>query len=113
MEARTLPPRVAALFAAAKAAGYQVVCGRLQVQLFYQQESVSRPRDDKLGGWNKKQHHWYISKLRADAHVDLMTQHGFCRRENPSGHSWWGLDGEENEGAFRSVIEALTDVPIS
>ena len=83
------------------------------MQIYYQQGPIFRERRDKLGGWNTKEHHWYVSKLRADENSVLMSQHDFCWCVNSNGHSFWQTDGEEGTDAFQSVIEALTGVKVS
>ena len=58
------------LFDAAEAAGYEVRQGRMQIMLWHD--------GDKVGGWNTKDGHWYISKVLARDHEALMRRLGFA-----------------------------------
>ena len=65
----------------------------------------------KVGGWNTRNEHWYVSKVIARGRDALLERNGFRWMEKP-GHEWWQLDGAENAHVFVSVTEALTGVPI-
>ena len=65
----------------------------------------------KVGGWNTRNRHWYVSKVIARGRDALLERHGFRWMEKP-GHEWWQLDGADNARAFVSVTEALTGVRI-
>ena len=100
-----LPRVVRAFFdSAAKTAGYRIECGKLQVMLYHDA--------NKLGGWNTKERHWYVSRVIAYGHSKLMKQHGFRWMERSNGHGWWQIDNEDGARAFRDVVEALTGVSI-
>ena len=100
-----LPICVRDLFDAAKSAGYQVKPGRLQVMLW----CYGR----KVGGWNTKESHWYVSKVMAGDHRELMNRYGFRWMERNDGrHCWWQIDQADSTPAFQAVAEALTGVPI-
>ena len=93
---------VKALLTAAEAAGYEVRPGRQQVML--------RHDGRKVGGWNTKHDHWYVSRVIAGDHEDLMERNGFRWMTKTGGHCWWQLDGEDDADSFRNVVEALTGV---
>lgn len=100
-----LPISVRDLFDAAKSAGYQVKPGRLQVMLWC--------HGRKVGGWNTKESHWYVSKVMAADHRELMNRYGFRWMErNDRRHCWWQIDQADSTPAFQAVAEALTGVPI-
>ncbi len=89
-----------AFFDAAEAAGFAVERGALQIMLWH--------GGDKVGGWNTKDAHWYVSKVIARGRDDLMVRHGLRWMTNSHGHCWWQLDGTDRAGAFQAVVEALT-----
>ena len=92
-----------ALFNAAENAGYEIKRGAMQVMLFHSGR--------KVGGWNTKDSHWYISKVIASNHREVMERHGFRWMEKADGrHCWWQIDGEHNTGKFHAVVTALTGV---
>ncbi len=67
----------------------------------------------KVGGWNTRSKHWYVSKVLASGQNQLMQRLGFRWMENSTGrHCWWQIDGAENTGAFQAAVEALTGVAI-
>ena len=94
---------VKALFDAAQAGGYTVKHGRMQIMLWH--------GSDKVGGWNTKDGHWYVSKGIARDHEELVRRYGFRWMTKSDGHCWWQLDGVDNAGAFQTVAAALTGVP--
>ena len=95
---------ISALFAAAKAARYEVSHGRQQIML--------RHDGRKVGGWNTRDRHWYVSKVIARDSEGLLERHGFRWMTKSDGqHCWWQLDGSDNAGAFQAVAEALIGVP--
>ena len=100
---KPLPTPVGEFFKAAKAAGYTVKCGRQQVMLSC---------GYKVGGWNTLNRHWYVSKVIASGHDELLRRHGFCWKEKP-GHEWWQLDNADNLGSFQAVVETLTCVSMA
>ena len=100
---KPLPTTVGKFFKAAKAADYTVKYGRQQVMLFC---------GCKVGGWNTRERHWYVSKVVSRGRDEVMRRHGFIWIERPR-HSWWQLDGEDNAETFQSVVNVLTDVPSS
>lgn len=102
-----LPPRQSAasmkFFGAAEAAGFTVRRGRQQVMLYH--------RERKVGGWNTRNAHWYVSRIMAQNRDELLLQHGFRWREKRD-HAWWQLDGIENASTFAAVVEGLTGTRI-
>ena len=58
---------ISALFAAAKAAPYEVSHGRQQIML--------RHDGRKVGGWNTRDRHWYVSKVIARDSEGLLERH--------------------------------------
>ena len=53
--------------------------------------------------------HWYVSRLIAEGHDELMQRHGFVLMDRATDeHRWWQLNGTGRADAFRSVCEALT-----
>ena len=92
------------LFNAAEAAGYEVRRGRQQIML--------RHDGRKVGGWNTRDHHWYVSKVIARDKDELVEGHGFRWMTKSDGrHCWWQLDGVDNATEFQAVTEALTGIP--
>ena len=65
-----LPAAVGAFFNAASKAGYRVREGKEQVMLFAASGA-------KVGGWNKRWGHWYVSRVIAEGRDALMLRHGF------------------------------------
>ncbi len=86
-----------------EAAGMTMKRGKQQIMLFH--------NGRKIGGWNTKDGHWYISKTIARDQECLLRKHGFRWREKPT-HQWWQLDGEAQGPTFRAVVRALTETPI-
>ena len=66
---------------------------------------------DKLGGWNTKDEHWYVSKVIARDHEELVRRYGFRWMTKSGRHCWWQLDGSEQAETFQAVVEALTEAP--
>ena len=91
------------VFDAAKAAGYTVRRGNQQIMLYCQKQ--------KVGGWNTREKHWYVSKVIAEGRDDLLLCFGFRWMERPR-HQWWQVDGEKNAHAFVSVVQTLTGSPM-
>ena len=91
------------VFRAAEAAGFTVKRGRQQIMLYRERR--------KIGVWNTKDAHWYVSKVMARNRDDLLLRHGFGWRENGD-HAWWQLDGIENGHAFVAVVQGLTGTRI-
>ena len=92
------------VFRAAEAAGFMVRRGRQQVMLYHQGR--------KVGGWNPRNAHWYVSKVIAWNRGELLREHGFRWKEKRD-HAWWQLDGAENAYAFVAVVERLTGTRIN
>lgn len=88
---------------AVEAAGFTVRRGRQQTMLYL--------HGRKVGGWNSRERHWYVSKVIAGSQEGLLLRHGFRWREKGR-HAWWQLDGVENECAFLAVVEGLTGAGI-
>ena len=93
-------PRV---FEALEAAGLAVKHGRQQVMVSCDGR--------KVGGWNTRNGHWYVSKVIALGRDALLERYGFRWMEKP-GHEWWQLDGADNAHVFVAVTETLTGVRI-
>ena len=91
------------VFDAAKAAGYTVRKGVQQIMLFFQKR--------KVGGWNTREKHWYVSKVIAEGREDLLLCSGFRWMERPR-HQWWQVGGGKNADAFVSVVQTLTGSPM-
>ena len=87
------------VFRAAEAAGFTVRPSRQQVMLYRQGR--------KVGGWNTRNAHWYVSKVIARNRDELLREHGFRWKEKRD-HAWWQLDGIENPRAFVAVVARLT-----
>lgn len=104
----TLPEEVRLLFCAAIAAGYRLRVGKQQMVLFL-------PSDNqRIGGWNTRNKHWYISVPKTVGRDSVLKKHGFTRKEHPqTGHRWWQRDGVDGVDAFQRVVQNLTDVPIT
>ena len=104
-----LPPRVGEFFARAKTAGYRVVDnGRSHVRLYCQDGPDFRELRDKVGGWNRYQKHWYVSKMRAGKENALPPQCGFRWVESSTDH--WRREGEDGVDDFQRLVEAITGV---
>lgn len=108
-----LPPTVKHFFEWAASRGFEVERGNQQVMLWYRTECGRRK---KVGGWNTKKEHWYVSKTLAGAkgaeNEELMNNHGFRWEENPhSGHTWWQIDGADNTSKFRALAMELLQGP--
>ena len=88
---------------AAEAAGFTVRRGRQQTMLYLEGR--------KVGGWNTRDGHWYVSKVMAGGREALLVRHGFGWKEKGR-HAWWQLDGIENGCAFLAVVEGLTGTRI-
>ena len=102
-----LPEEVRLFFAAAMAAGYQLRVGKQQMMLFLP------PDTQRIGGWNTRQKHWYISTPKTLGRDSLVAKHGFRKMEHSrTGHCWWQLHGADGVGAFQAVVVELTGVPI-
>ena len=86
-----------------KANGYVVELGRMQLKISY--------GGQKLGGWNTKDEHWYVSKVVAQGRSALLERHGFRWKEKPD-HQWWQIDGVEGACEFVAVASELTGVQI-
>ena len=91
------------VFDRAMAAGYTVKQGHQQIMLFHE--------GWKVGGWNTRERHWYVSKVIAEGRDDLLLRSGFRWMERPR-HQWWQADGEKNADAFVSVVQTLTGSPM-
>ena len=65
----------------------------------------------KVGGWNTRSGHWYMSKVISRGRDSLLERHGFRWMEKP-GHEWWQLDGADNASVFVAVTGTLTGVRI-
>lgn len=98
-----LPPSVAGLFASAETTGYVLIHGS--------RKSWITLRGRKVGGWDDRLQCWYISKILARDHEELVRTNGFQWRDNNNGHQWWRLSGPHNAGTFQKVVEALTEHP--
>lgn len=103
MRCDSLHPIVRAFAEAAKAKGYVIELGRMQLMVSY--------GGQKLGGWNTNNEHWYVSKVIAQGRSELLESHGFLWKEKP-GHQWWQIDGVGRVSEFRAVVAQLTGVPI-
>ncbi len=86
-----------------EAKGYVVVRGKQQLQISHGRR--------KVGGWNTREKHWYVSKVIAEGHSALLKRHGFCWEEKPR-HQWWQIDGVEGACGFVAVASELTGVRI-
>ena len=99
-----LPRKVEETVEAMQAKGYVVDrSGKQQLQISY--------RGQKVGGWNTRDEHWYVSKVIARGHCALLKRHGFRWREKPD-HQWWQIDGVEGACGFVAVASELTGVRI-
>ena len=98
-----LHPKVRRVAEAMKAKGYEVDVGKQQLKISHDGR--------KLGGWNTRDEHWYVSKVRAKGHSALLKRHGFRWKEKP-GHEWWQIDGVEGACGFVAVASELTGVQI-
>lgn len=96
-----MPSSVGKLFKDSMKAGYTVQHGRQQVMLSY--------HGRKVGSWNTLDRHWYVSRVIASGHDELLRRHGFCWKGKP-GHEWWQLVNADNLGSFQAVVETLTCV---
>ena len=103
----TLPEEVRLFFCAAMAAGYRLRVGKQQMVLFLP------PDKQRIGGWNSRAKHWYVSAPRTVGRDWIPKKHGFRRMEHPhTGHHWWKRDGAEGVDAFQRVVVELAGVPI-
>ena len=105
-----LPAKVKAIVEAAAAAGFIIEQKKQQAMLW----GVSQDGHQyKVGGWNTRNKHWYVSNLLApNDQSELMEGHGFRWMEKSAGrHCWWQIDGAENTDAFRAVVAKLTGTP--
>ena len=99
-----LPDSVRGLFEAASRADYRVKVGKQQVMLFSGDGL-------KVGGWNTRKRHWYVSRVITEGWGELMMRHDFVFMDRKlDDHRWWQLEGAQRADAFRSVCEALTGV---
>ena len=103
MRCDSLHPIVRGVVEAMQANGYVVELCKMQLKISY--------GGRKLGGWNTKDKHWYVSKVVAQDRSALLERHGFRRKEKP-GHQWWQIDGVEGACEFVAVASELTGVPI-
>ena len=83
--------------------GFRIEKGAQQIMLFSRENK-------KVGGWNTRDGHWYVSKLVAQGREDLLRDHGFEWMEK-SGHQWWQRNRAANACAFANVVTALTGTP--
>ena len=89
------------------AAGYQLRVGKQQMMLFLP------PDTQRIGGWNTRQNHWYLSTPKTEGREAVVAKHGFRKKVHPrTGHRWWQLHGVEGVGAFQAAIVEVTGVPI-
>ena len=103
-----LPATVKTLLDSADGDAYKVEHGRQQAMLWFGDRDG---RWHKIGGWNTRHGHWYVSKLMARGRDDLMERHGFrWRVKSSGGHGWWQIDGADHAPAFQAAVEALTGV---
>ena len=86
-----------------EAAGFMVRRGRQQTMLYHEGQ--------KIGGWNTRDGHWYVSKVAARNREELLLRHGFRWREK-KGHEWWQLQGNESGSAFVAVVKELTGIRV-
>ena len=98
--------KVDAVFAAAEAAGYWVREGRRRLILRH-------PRQGRIGGWDDRRGHWYISRFLAEGRETVPKSRGFESRTETTGHRYWRLDGVDGADAFASAVAELVGVPIA
>lgn len=104
---RTLPEEVRLFFSAAMASGYRLRVGKQQMVLYLP------PDTQRIGGWNSRAKHWYVSAPRTVGRDWILKKYGFRRMEHHhTGHRWWQIDGAESVDAFQGVVVELTGVPI-
>ena len=102
-----LPEEVRLFFCAAMAAGYRLRVGKQQMVLFLP------PDKQRIGGWNCRNKHWYVSAPKTAGRDSILRTHGFREMKHPhTGHRWWQLDGTNGVDAFQRVVVELTGVPI-
>ena len=61
----------------------------------------------RVGGWDDNLGCWYISKVLARGHEQLLHGKKFRWQDNNNGHEWWRLDGAHNAQTFQIVVEAI------
>ena len=102
-----LPEEVRLFFCAAMAAGYRLRVGKQQMVLFLP------PDPQRIGGWNSRTKHWYVSAPNTAGRDWILKKHGFQAMEHPrTGHRWWQRDGADGVDAFQRVVVELTGEPI-
>lgn len=95
-----LPSEVEDLFRSAAAGGYKRSPGTRKEWITLDGRSV--------GGWDDRLGCWYISKVRARGHEQLLRSNKFRWQDNNNGHQWWRLDGVHNAPSFQTVVETIT-----
>lgn len=86
--------------------GYRCEVGRLQMMIYFD--------DEKVGGFNTVDHHWYISKLFVQRHgiIDLMKKNGFQLITHNVNHEFWRVRGAGAVSAFDGVLKEMDKQPI-
>ena len=81
-----LPACIQTLVDAARSASFRVERGRQQVMI---RCAGQDGRWVKVGGWNNRKEHWYVSKRLAVVHDDLLERLGFRWMVMGGGQHCW------------------------
>lgn len=90
---------------------YDCVEGKMQSMIYFYENGRRR----KVGGYNGKHFHWYLSKkfVVSDEDITQVKLQGFRFIEQPhNSHKYWRLDDINAVNAVESAITKITGIPI-
>jgi hypothetical protein len=102
-----LPPEVPEFFRRVDChQDYACRVGRMQLMINF--------RGQKVGGFNRRQSHWYFSKVFVRQHgsIDLMEKHGFAHVVHNERHDYWTTKEPGALDSFEEAMVAMTGVPL-
>ena len=93
---------------------YRIKFGKLQIMLYRYYSFVLLPDFfEKIGGYNTKADHFYLSKVFIEKHnaKEIVELYQFTYIQNLNGHSFWGISGQNSQKNFQNAVEKITDIP--
>ena len=83
---------------------YECKAGQMQLKVSF--------RGKKIGGFNRKERHWYFSKvfIRDHGNSQTMSEHGFKHVVHGDTHQYWMRRGTGACAAFEEAMVAITRV---